>query len=262
MKNHLTRCFVAVGLGAAVCVGISAQSAREADASDKPKQNDAWQPPKVDHSAYRDIVDYNIFRADRRKLADQVDRDRNPPPPRDNTPREIPREVEKPPADPDSFWRLAGITHAPSGVIAFIEHTTTGDLTRLTGPGEFSKGEVTSIGYDAVVYVINDEQRTIRVGQTLLGERVTPAGSSSSGSSKSGSSSSSKSDLSPAERLRLLREQRAREQGETPPADPAPTPPTTESTDPSATPQTPADNNNNAAEPEPEPEPDAPPAGV
>jgi len=222
MKRNPTRwpAWVAVALlmSVGLFVGVGSVLARVDDAPTKQdeKPRNTWTPPEVDRSAYRDIVDYNIFRADRRRIAQEVDRQRNPPPPREDTPREPVRTTDDtpPPPDPDSFWRLAGITHTPEGVVAYIENTKSGDLSKLIEPGEFSQGEVTAIGYDAVMYVVDGEQRVINVGQTLLGTRVAlPGGTSrSSGGSRSGD------DLSPAERLRMLREQRAREQGTAPPA--------------------------------------------
>jgi hypothetical protein len=254
MKRIVTkwpaRAAVALLAGVGLLVGVGSVLARVSDASAKqdPPRN-VWTPPQVDRSAYRDIVDYNIFRADRRRIAQEVDRQRNPPPPRDDTPREVVRTTDDtpPPPDPDSFWRLAGITHTPQGVVAYIENTQSGDLSKLIEPGEFSQGEVTAIGYDAVMYVVEGEQRVINVGQTLAGTRVAlPGGTSrSSGGSKSGG------DLSPAERLRMLREQRAREQGTTPPAqdNPGDAPDgNTSATEKDATDATPAGDNDDASD--------------
>lgn len=183
--------------------------------SDQPKG--AWQPPDEDRAAYRDIIDFNIFRSDRRRIAEDVDRQRNPPTPRDTTPTEAVAASEEKPKDPDASWRLSGISHDADGSIAYIEHTETGELARVMGEDDFSAGRISTIGYDALVYTIDDTKRVIRVGETLLGQRARPAGSTGTGSSSSGGKPASLED-----RLRELRERRAREQGEAPPPTPAP----------------------------------------
>ncbi|MFN3167812.1 MAG: hypothetical protein ACE37H_12185 [Phycisphaeraceae bacterium] len=244
--NPTTRwpAWVAAGLlmsvGVVVGVGSVLAAANEAP-TEQDKPRNAWTPPEVDRSAYRDIVDYNIFRADRKRIAQEVDRERNPPPPRDDTPREVVRTEDTPP-DPDADWRLAGITHTPEGVVAYIENTKSGDLSKLTEPAAFSQGEITAIGYDAVMYVVAGEQRVISVGQTLVGTRVAPPG----GSSRSTGNSKRDADLTPAERLRMLREQRAREQGTA-----APDAPTREA------PATRERAGDNQADDDPEPDDDA-----
>lgn len=171
-----------------------------------------WQPSQADRSAYRDIVAYNIFRADRRRIAEQANPDRNPP---ETRPSEPEQAAEKDPPHPDTTWRLTGISHAPDGSVAYIEHTDTGELSRLAGPGQISDGQITTIGYDAVIYVIDDEQRVIHVGETLMGERAQRDGSPSTKPRRSAGK-----DASVQERLRALRERRARELGESPPDQP------------------------------------------
>lgn len=219
MKRTPTRVLLMLLLTLAVAgLGQAIASESEGDTPRKPRNR--WQPPEVDRSAYRDIVDFNIFRSDRKRLADQADRDRNPPPSETSEPAPV-QEIEKTPPNPDSLLRLTGIAHTPQGVVAFIEHTTSGELSRLTGPERFAQGEVTDIGLRSVLYVVADEQREINIGETFVGERVVPAGYPVAGTDNP--SSGNTSNLSPAERLRLLREKRARELGTTPPTEtPAP----------------------------------------
>lgn len=176
----------------------------------------AWQPPDEDRSAFRDIIDFNIFRSDRRRLADDVDRKRNPPPPRDTTPTQVVEDPEEP-KDPDASWRLCGISHDADGSTAYLEHTETGELAKIMGEDDFSAGRISELGYETLVYTVDETRRVIYVGETLLGQRERPAITATSGSS-----STSDKPASLEDRLRALRERRAREQGETPP--PAVTP--------------------------------------
>jgi len=182
------------------------------DASPIDRDAEPWQPSQADRAAYRDIVAYNIFRADRRRVTEQANPDRKPPEPR---PREPEQVAEQQPPHPDTAWRLTGISHAPDGAVAYIEHTGTGELSRLEGPGPISDGRITTIGYDAVMYVIDDQKRVIRVGETLMGERDRPADPSSTKRPRSAGK-----DASVQERLRALRERRARALGESPVAPP------------------------------------------
>eukprot|EP00752_Nemacystus_decipiens_P014029 g12465.t1 len=163
--------------------------------ADKPNKG-AWQPPNDDQSAYRDIVDFNIFRSDRSKLTAQVERDRNPVEPPKRT--EPTHTVEKPPPNPDAAWRLAGISHDKNGAVAYIENTGSGELARVEGAADFSLGKITTIGYDSIIYVIDENPRVVQVGQTLVGDRVTPPGAIT-GSGSSGSAPHLAQDTAPAE---------------------------------------------------------------
>lgn len=177
--------------------------------ADKPRRG-AWQPPEEDQSAYRDIVDFNIFRSDRSKLAAQVERERSPAQPRERS--EPTRTEEKPPPNPDAAWRLTGISHDKNGTVAYIENTGSGELALIEGAAEFSLGTITTIGYDSLIYVTDDQPRVVRIGETLAGDRVTPPGATTT----PGSTGSSDRPASLEERIRALREKRARELGETP----------------------------------------------
>lgn len=210
MKRILTQYGLLVLLTLTV-VGLGDVNAQQAEGDTKPKPRNSWQPPQEDRSAYREIIDLNIFRSDRKQLANKAERDRNPTKPREPDKTEPVRVVEKAPANPanpDALLRLTGIGHTAQGVVAFIEHTESGELSSLTGPNAFSQGQVTDIGYRSVVYVVDGQRREINIGETFVGERAVLASDS-----PVGSDSSSKSGLSPAERLRLLREKRARELG-------------------------------------------------
>lgn len=210
-------------------VGMGDALASDTDEPERKMKRGAWQPGEEDRDAFRDIVDFNIFRADRKRLADQVDRDRNPPEPRDpGDDRRVPVVDDTPPPDPDSFWRLTGITHAGTGTIAFFENTKSGELSRIARATEFSLGEITTIGYDKIVYVVQDEQRVIQIGETLLGVRASP-GASSSGTSTTSRSKDKPSSGSVEDRLRALRERRAQEQGEGSTPEPTPDPAAPES---------------------------------
>ncbi len=218
MIHTAKRCPAWLVLLLVVCLGRGDALAQTdtADADDAPRRG-AWQPPEEDRSAYRDIVDFNIFRSDRSRLAQQAGRERDPSEPSgpgDPEPTE-PVRGDAPPS-PDSFLRFAGTGHDPDGAVAFIENTKTGEMTRIDGPTVFSLGEITAIGYDAILYVVDGEQRKVLVGQTLLGERVTPPGASTTPSGGSGDAKPPKPG-SLEDRLRLLRERRAREQGNAPP---------------------------------------------
>lgn len=193
-----------------VLAGAGVALVRAAQTPDDAPRRGAWQPADEDRSAYRDIIDFNIFRSDRRRLAEKVDRDRNPPPPKSTTPRETVDKDPEAPRDPDADWRVAGITHSPEGPVVFMENTASAESVRLDGPGAFASGEITDIGYDKVVYAVHSESRAINVGQTLLGQRsVVSSAPKTTGSSKGGGSA--------ADRLKALREKRARELGGPPP---------------------------------------------
>lgn len=226
MSNHQRRFMLVLSCVACLLLALTGHWAQAAG-EDNAKPKGAWQPPTEDRAAYRDIVDLNIFRSDRRRLAENVERERNPPTPRDTTSREPVKVTEATPKDPDASWRLSGISHDPDGAIAYIEHTETGELARIEAEDDFSAGRISTIGYETLVYTVDATPRTIRVGETLLGERVRPAGAATSGSSGSSSKPASLED-----RLRELRERRAREQGEAPPTPaPAPAPNTEDDTD-------------------------------
>ena len=214
--KHVTLAIICGVLACGATLAIAQRSTPETVKPTTPRG--AWVPVDEERSTYRDIVDYNIFRADRSAIANKVDRDRNPPKPTDPKP-----VVEKPvqaPADPDASWLLVGLSHDKDGPVAYIENAKTGENLRLNGPAEFSKGEVTAVGYDAVSYEIQGQQRIIRVGQNFVGSQAQHAGETSGSSSSSKASKSA----SPQERLRALREQRERElAGETPKPE-APTP--------------------------------------
>ena len=137
--------------------------------------------------------------------------------------------LRRAPADPDAAWLLVGLSHDPDGAVAYIENTKSGEVVRLAGPSAFSQGEVTALGYDTLVYKVEDQQRMIRVGQSFVGTEVQPAASTGS-SSESGKTSSGAGSLQ--DRLRALRERRAQELGkEKEPAAGEDTKPEAEATD-------------------------------
>ena len=221
---------------AALCLS-TASAQRESDSGEA--KRGAWQPDPQDRSAYRDIVDLNIFLADRRGLAKKVERERNPLPVKDPKVEVIEtKEADSPPPppNPDTLWRLTGIGRDQDGATAFIEHMETGELSRVTKPMDFSIGEITTIGYDAIIYVVEDEERMIRVGESLVGQPVVlaeektdtrdttdgttePATSTAAEPAADGAAQPTTGTTisgSAADRLRLLRERREREQGNGP----------------------------------------------
>lgn len=209
-----------------------------ASGDDKPVIKGVWQPPEEDRSAFRDIIDYNIFNADRRRIADRVDRERNPPEPRE-TVTTRPDPVQEAPADPDALFRLAGISHDREGPIAYIEHTSTGELSRIQGPSDFSLGKITVIGYDALVYVVDDDQRSVSIGQNLTGQSAAPGGVSASGTTDDTGEADAPKPGSREAILRAMRERRERELGKSQPAKPDSRPePKPEPTQPAPTEQT------------------------
>lgn len=214
MKTFVTRhLLLLMLLGFTALYLNNAWSQNEQPDATKPKRG-AWQPEQQNRSAYRDIVDFNIFLADRRRLAEQVDRERNPPAPSDPQPVATEPEAEDSPPDPDTLWRLTGISRDRDKTIAFIEHVETGELARISKPMSFSLGEITTIGYEGIIYVVDDKERMIRVGESLIGQRVTPTASSTSTTDGTAEEGENKpTSGSAADRLRQLRERREREQG-------------------------------------------------
>ena len=201
---------------------FGAALARAQAGDDKPAAKGAWQPPEEDRSAFRDITDYNIFNADRRRIAERVDRERNPPVPRDTETTE-PDPVQEDPADPDTRYRLAGISHDAQGPIAYIEQLDTGALSRVQGAADFSQGRITVIGFDTLVYVVDDEERSVVIGQNLTGQRATLAGEAEVGSAHTGDAEAPKPGSREAI-LKAMRERRERELGNSKPAAPQPEP--------------------------------------
>lgn len=204
----------------ALCLN-SALAQREPSESSSPSRG-AWQPAQQDRTAYRDIVDLNIFLADRQGLAAKVDRERNPPAVKGPEPVATEtEEVEETPPNPDTLWRLTGIGRDRDGATAFIEHMETGELSKVTKPMDFSVGEITTIGYDAIIYVVEGEGRMIRVGESLVGQpalpaaAATPAAGDATGATTE-TTTGATTGGSAADRLRLLRERREREQGSAP----------------------------------------------
>lgn len=215
MKRTATHWLIMTVMLVGMSAGLGTAVAQRGNADEKAPKKGAWLPPEEDREAYRDIVDFNIFRSDRGAVTRAVDLDRNPPEPREPTRRPTERTVDRPPPNPDASWRLTGISHDErSGAVAYIEHTSTGKLSRIEGPKAFSQGEITAIGYDAIVYVVETDQRVVQIGETLVGERVLPKGATP-GTSRSSRGSSSGGSLQ--DRLKALREQRAQEQGTAPP---------------------------------------------
>ena len=215
-----------VPLVAIALIALGAALVRAQAGDDEPAVKGAWQPADEDRSAFRDITDYNIFNADRRRIAERVDRERNPPKPR-GTETTAPQPVQETPADPDTLYRLAGISHDAEGPIAYIEHMGTGELARVQGPSDFSLGKITVIGYESLVYVVNDDQRSVSIGENLTGQRATPANAAAGGSTSTVGADAPKPGSREAI-LKAMRERREREQGNSQPATPQPKPETTE----------------------------------
>ena len=145
--------------------------AQDADApTDGPAAADdqSWKPDTPQREYYRDIVDYNIFQADRAAIARRVEADRNPPPPepRDNPP-------PPPPKHPDFDRVLVGVTLRGEETLAFIEDRR--DENRVTSvvvPGDYAEGRLVSIDPAGVVYRVDGEDRRIDVGSNLRGEAI------------------------------------------------------------------------------------------
>jgi hypothetical protein len=221
LKTTVVRVLIPLVAVALIVIGATLVHAEAGE--DKPTVKGAWQPADEDRAAFRDITDYNIFNADRRRIAERVDRERNPPEPK-NTEKTDPVPVEEDPADPDTLYRLAGISHDAEGPIAYIEHTGTGELTRVQGPSEFSLGKITAIGYEKLVYVVDDDHRSVSIGQNLTGQTATPATTTAGGSTSTGGADTPKPGSREAI-LKAMRERRERELGN---RNPAPQPEQTE----------------------------------
>ena len=211
--KKLALTFLCLSLWCFTAAAIAQRAAAPARQPDAPRG--AWTPPQEDISDYRDIVDYNIFRSDRTAIARKIDQQRNPPKPTE--PRPI---VTTPvtPSNPDASWLLVGLSHDSDGEIAYIENAESGEMLRLMGPAAFSQGEVTEIGFDAVVYKIDEQQRIIRIGQNFLGAKAEPRPDAGGTASSTKQSTSKPGDLQ--DRLRELRERRARELGGEAPSEP------------------------------------------
>ena len=224
----------AVGL-----IAVSATWVHADNGENRSAVKGAWQPRDEDRSAFRDITDYNIFKADRRRIAERVDKERNPPQPSD-TVTTRPEPVEETPADPDTRYRLTGISHDAAGPIAYIEDTATGEVSRVQGPADFSQGKITVIGYETLVYVVDDDPRRVLIGQNLTGQVATPANVVSSGTPSTGGADTPKPGSREAI-LKAMRERRERELGNRQPTPPQPDP------KPETTEQPPAEQGNSTS---------------
>jgi hypothetical protein len=230
-RTHRRLAIAMCGAFAILAIGASFVDA-DSDSATASAMKGAWQPRDEDRSAFRDITDYNIFRADRGRIAEQVERERNPPEPQQPVATTQVTEPQEP-ADPDASYRLTGISHDAQGPIAYIEQTDTGELTRLRGPSDFSLGSITVIGYDTLVYVVAGEQRRIAIGQNLTGQSARPSTATGSDTAEPEEADTPEPGSREAI-LQAMRERRERLTGERQPAAPQPEPNPTPSDTPAS----------------------------
>lgn len=146
---------------AAVMLGLCASVQGRSD-----NQTQAWQPEAIDAQAFRDIVDYNIFEADRASIAKRADALRNPPP----TPKPV---AATPPQHPDFDFILVGVTLRGDDHLAYIENRREDHrVIQVNVPSDFSEGRITSANADGVVYRVGDVDRVIKVGFSLKGDAI------------------------------------------------------------------------------------------
>lgn len=151
-------------VAAAVCL---AEDAGSVDGTTNDSRH--WSPPAIEPGAYDDITAYNIFDPGRAVLAAEAERVPEPDEPDDPGP--IEPVVELPPPDPNATLVLVGISVRGASPTAFIEDRATGEIAEINGPGSYAQGTITAITPSQLTYVIDEEQRTIRIGFALTGER-------------------------------------------------------------------------------------------
>ena len=103
---------------------------------------------------YQIITERNIFSRQRGPRR-QPDEDRQRPP------------VIVP--NPESYFRLRGITQEDSVFVAFIEDTQTGTVLRLHEGQRVARGAVKSLTLDTIEYELEGRTTTVHMGQDLEG---------------------------------------------------------------------------------------------
>lgn len=151
----------------ALVLGFASLCVAQTD-GDAPAVEGAWEPAAVDAAAYRDIVDYNIFEADRAGIARRVAADRRPPPERvDND------EPTPPPQHRDFDHVLIGVALHGEERFAFVEDRRDGGrVLQIEVPGEFSDGRLETINAAGVTYRVDGEERRVGVGFNFKGEAI------------------------------------------------------------------------------------------
>jgi hypothetical protein len=136
------------------------------DASSPLRENASggWSPKVPPREHYRDILDFNIFEADRAALVREVERQRQP--------IEAPSEAPPPPTrDPDADYVLVGVALRGDQQRVFIEDGNEGGgVVTVEVPGDFSAGRITAVDAGGAVYRIEGEDRPIAVGHNLQGQ--------------------------------------------------------------------------------------------
>lgn len=142
-SDRIKTCLLwAVAFGLLVTMWPVAGFTRDATA-----QQDRW-------AKYQIILERNIFSRQRGAMR-RRDRD------------EEPRPVVVP--NPESYFRLRGITQENSAFIAFLEDTRTGGVLRLRQGDRVARGEIKALDLDAIEYAVEGRASTVRVGQDLEG---------------------------------------------------------------------------------------------
>lgn len=153
-------------------------------ASESPRASRQWTPREESRERFRDIVDFNIFMSDRAGISARVEREREPVVETPDDPP--PRLIESPPPDPDATRVLIGIAISGQSARVFIEDRATGEVDEITELGDYSAGQITAFHPAHIVYEVDGEPRTIRMGQTLLGETPAPPADTPSSSATIG----------------------------------------------------------------------------
>lgn len=225
----------------------------------------AWRPPALDPNTAREVVEGNIFLADRTRAVYVA-----PTPDHAlGTDVSTPPSPAPPPETPDTDARLVlvGVAIRDGRACAFIVDRAAGTIDRVEQTGPLGRGEVVGIDIDGMSYRVDGETRRIPLTYSLAGTRPSIATTAAPGITTADSAAGASvgpSDPRLAGLLERMRLRRLQESGagqpvpESPSSDqPAPPPAAGETVPPAPTVQPAADPFDQPAPDEPAPvEPD------
>ena len=123
---------------------VATRPAQAQDRDETPKR-DPW-------AKYEVILERNMFSRQRGFLR------------REDEPR---RDVVVP--NPESYFRFNGVVQEDGTFIAFVEDTRSNSVLRLRAGDQVARGVVRALTLDSLVYELDDQTTTIRLGYDLEG---------------------------------------------------------------------------------------------
>jgi len=145
-KISKNRIVCAALIGALWLAGLDPAAGFAEESAEKP---DPW-------ALYKVVVERNMF--SRQRGATQ------------RRQRDAEREIVTIP-DPESYYRLRGITQEDGTFIAFVEDTRLSETLKLRQGDAVARGTIESLDLDSIVYRLEDRTIPVAMGQDLLGGR-------------------------------------------------------------------------------------------